>query len=168
MSHFTKGSSLFIIPTIISSPPKSFQRLKMGQVQDSEENIKRHTIPLCKGQSFRFPTYWTPAPSSCPRALHPRFHSQQPQVPSGKVCRKICWEFKDFMSLLSQTGAWCQTNPHGTTGILHTPRLYNQVFGILHLFLNLLPSWLLEKIASRRKSGGLFFTTCTTEENKAL
>lgn len=36
---------------------------------------------------------------------------------------KVCWEFKDFMSLLSLTGGWCQRIPHGTTGAQHIPKL---------------------------------------------
>ena len=50
------------------------------------------------------------------------------------------------MSLLSQTGGWCQIIPHGI-GALHTPKLQNTKYLEYspHLFLHLPPSQLLGK-----------------------
>lgn len=60
---------------------------------------------------------------------------------------KVCWEFNNFTSLLSQTEGWCQVIPYGTTGALHTPKLQNPKYleHSPHHFLHLPLSQLLEK-----------------------
>lgn len=55
-------------------------------------------------------------------------------------------EFKDFMSLLSQTGGWCQRIPQGTTGATYSQATESSIFFNIPSFPTLAPIPLLEKV----------------------